>query len=44
MDGSARFTRLSKAISAVLLVLSAVTFFVPSSRAYLTLVPGRWVG
>ena len=41
MDGAARFTRLSKAISLIILLLCAITFFAPSTRAYLTLVPGR---
>jgi hypothetical protein len=36
-----RFTRLSKVFAVVLLVLFAAAFFAPSSRAYLTLVPGR---
>lgn len=38
-----RFTRLSKVLAAVLLVLFAAAFFAPSSRAYLSLVPGRCV-
>lgn len=40
--GGANFTRLSKLVCAILAIFTAVTFFVPSSRDYLTLVPGRW--
>lgn len=39
--GTNRFTRLSKTISALLLLGCGVAFFVPSTTAYLTLVPGR---
>jgi hypothetical protein len=41
-DGN-RFTRLSKVLAVVLLGLFLVTFFAPSSKEYLTLVPGRCV-
>lgn len=40
MDGP-RFTRLSKVLAGLLLLLFGVTALAPSSRAYLTLVPGR---
>jgi hypothetical protein len=43
MHDSQRFTRLSKVLAAVLLGLFLVTFFAPSSKEYLTLVPGRYV-
>eukprot|EP00955_Chlamydomonas_euryale_P111765 366088-Chlamydomonas_euryale.AAC.11 len=36
-----RVTRLSKAIAALLVVVFAVDFFVPSTSGYLALVPGR---
>ncbi|KAG1666228.1 hypothetical protein FOA52_011528 [Chlamydomonas sp. UWO 241] len=36
-----KVTRLSKAIAALLIVVFAVDFFVPSTSAYLALVPGR---
>lgn len=38
-----RFTRLSKVLAVILLVLFLAAFFAPSSRAYLSLVPGRCV-
>jgi hypothetical protein len=37
-----RFTRLSKVLAVVLLGLFLVTYFAPSSKEYLTLVPGRY--
>ena len=35
------FTRLSKAVSALLVAGYAVQLFVPATRQYLALVPGR---
>ena len=37
----AKITRLSKALSVFLLAVFAVQYFIPTSRAYLALVPGR---
>lgn len=41
MSDGGRFTRLSKVLAGFLLLLFAAAFFAPSSRAYLSLVPGR---
>lgn len=41
MHDGHRFTRLSKVLAVVLLGLFLVTYFAPSSKEYLTLVPGR---
>jgi hypothetical protein len=37
-----KVTRLSKALSALLVLVFAVDFFVPAASGYLALVPGRW--
>lgn len=36
-----RITRLSKAITAVLVIVAAIEYYVPSTSAYIALVPGR---
>lgn len=41
---SPKVTRLSKAISALLVALFALQYFMPTVTNYLALVPGRWVG
>ncbi|KAF6261762.1 eukaryotic integral membrane protein-domain-containing protein [Scenedesmus sp. NREL 46B-D3] len=41
MHDGPRFTRLSKVLAVVLLGLFLVTFFAPTSKEYLTLIPGR---
>lgn len=43
MHDGHRFTRLSKVLAVVLLGLFLVTYFAPSSKEYLTLVPGRYI-
>jgi hypothetical protein len=41
MEGAPRFTRLSKALAGVLVLLALTTTVAPATRGYLALVPGR---
>jgi hypothetical protein len=41
LAAAARFTRLSKVLAGVLLLGGVATSFIPSTRAWLCLVPGR---